>query len=49
LQWVASAGDIEMKGIWKRGQISGEFVQRFIEGGKEIECRGKVSGFKTGK
>jgi hypothetical protein len=49
MQWVASAADIEMKGIWKRGQISGEFVQRFIEGGKEIECRGKVSGFKTGK
>lgn len=49
MQWFATAGDIEMKGTWKRGQLSGEFVQRFIEGGKEIECHGKVSGFKTDK
>lgn len=49
MQWVASAGDVEMKGTWKRGQLSGEFVRRFIYDGKEIECRGKVSGFKRGK
>ena len=49
MQWVASAGDVEMKGTWKRGQLSGEFVRRFIYDGKEIECLGKVSGFKRGK
>lgn len=49
MQWVASAGDVEMKGTWRKGQLSGEFVQRFIENGKEIECRGKVSGFKKSK
>lgn len=49
IRWEASAGDIEMKGIWNRGQLSGEFVQRFIEGRKEIECHGRVSGFQTGK
>jgi hypothetical protein len=49
VQWEASAGDIEMKGTWVKGQLSGEFVQRFIEQGKEVECRGKVSGFKRGK
>jgi hypothetical protein len=49
MQWVGSAGNVEMKGTWRRGQLSGEFVQRFIEGGKEIECRGTVNGFKTGQ
>ncbi|MFM2060421.1 MAG: hypothetical protein RLZZ507_91 [Cyanobacteriota bacterium] len=49
MQWFASAGDVEMKGTWRKGQLSGEFVQRFIENGKEIECRGKVSGFKKSK
>jgi hypothetical protein len=49
VKWEASAGDIEMKGTWVKGQLSGEFTQRFIEGKKEVECRGKVSGFKVGK
>ncbi|MBJ7900132.1 MAG: hypothetical protein GC158_09475 [Cyanobacteria bacterium RI_101] len=49
MQWVGSAGDVEMTGTWKRGQLSGEFVRRFVYDGKQIECRGKVSGFKTGK
>jgi len=26
VQWEASAGDIEMKGTWVKGQLSGEFV-----------------------
>lgn len=49
MQWVGSIGDISMKGTLRRGQLSGEFVQHFIEGGKEIECHGTVSGFKVGK
>ncbi|REJ60024.1 MAG: hypothetical protein DWQ56_01880 [Microcystis aeruginosa DA14] len=49
MQWVGSAGDVEFKGTWRRGQLSGEFVRRFVYDGKQIECRGKVSGFKTGK
>lgn len=49
MQWEGSARDVEMKGTWNRGQLSGEFVRRFIDGKKEIECRGKVSGFKTEK
>ena len=49
VQWEASADDIEMKGTWVKGQLSGEFIQRFIEGKKEVECRGKVSGFKARK
>jgi hypothetical protein len=46
VKWEGSAGDIEMKGTWVKGQLSGEFVQRFIVQDKEVECRGKVSGFK---
>ncbi|TRU45852.1 MAG: hypothetical protein EWV49_18060 [Microcystis aeruginosa Ma_QC_Ch_20071001_S25] len=49
MQWVGSAGDVEFKGTWRRGQLSGEFVRRFVYDGKQIECRGKVSGFKMGK
>jgi|LakMenE01Jun11ns_1017448.scaffolds.fasta_scaffold9910668_4 hypothetical protein len=49
IKWVAAAGDVEMKGTWQGGELSGEFVQRFIEGKKEVECSGKVSGFKAGK
>jgi hypothetical protein len=49
MQWVASAGDVEMKGTWRRGQLSGEFIRRFVHKGQQIECRGKVSGYKTGK
>lgn len=49
MQWLGSVRDVEMKGTWRRGQLSGEFVRRFVYDGKQIECRGKVSGFKTGK
>ncbi|AFY59672.1 hypothetical protein [Synechococcus sp. PCC 6312] len=49
MQWVGTAGDISMKGVLRRGQLSGQFVQHFIEGGKEVECHGTVSGFKVGK
>lgn len=49
MQWVGNAGDTEMKGTWRRGQLSGEFVRRFVYQGQQIECRGTVNGFKTGK
>lgn len=49
MSWEGSAMDVEMKGTWNRGQLSGEFVRRFIYENKEIECKGKISGFKTGK
>jgi hypothetical protein len=49
MKWVAAAGDVEMRGTLQGGELSGEFTQRFIEGKKEVECRGKVSGFKVGK
>lgn len=49
MQWVGSVRDVEMKGTWRRGQLSGEFIRRFVYDGKQIECRGKVSGFKIGK
>jgi hypothetical protein len=47
MKWVAAAGDVEMRGTLQGGELSGEFTQRFIEGKKEVECRGKVSGFKV--
>ena len=46
MKWTGSAGDTEMKGTWQGGQISGDFIQRFISRKKEVECLGKVSGFK---
>lgn len=49
MKWFGSAGDTEIAGTWRRGQLSGQFVQRFMAGKKEIECRGVVSGFKKGK
>jgi hypothetical protein len=49
MQWMGSVRDVEIKGTWRRGQLSGEFVRRFVYDGKQIECRGKVNGFKKGK
>ncbi|MDB9311144.1 hypothetical protein PN478_08885 [Dolichospermum circinale CS-534/05] len=49
MQWTGSVRDVEITGTLRRGQLSGTFVRRLVIDGKQIECRGKVSGFKKGK